>query len=98
MDSRTQTNTYFNIKVTKIICFIPHYSSICMSNLSEHFSTIINYITLELMLMEKENRRKREVYEGPSDFYKIIDVRENQEPPLGVTASSNIGGYSGQVI
>lgn len=48
--------------------------------------------------MEKENRRKREVYEGPSDFYKIIDVRENQEPPLGVTASSNIGGYSGQVI
>lgn len=65
-----------------------------MSNLSEHFSTIINYIILELMLMEKENRRKKEVYEGPSDFiYKVIEVRENQEPPLGVTASSNIGGY-----
>lgn len=48
--------------------------------------------------MEKENRRKKEVYEGPSDLiYRITDVRENQEPPLGVTASSNMGGYSGQV-
>lgn len=25
--------------------------------------------------------------------YKTTDVRENQEPPLGVTASSNIGGF-----
>lgn len=76
----------------KIISFITHYSSICMSNLSGHFSTIINDIILELMLMEKE------VYEGPSDLvYKIIEVTENQEPPLGVTASSNTGGYSGQV-
>lgn len=52
---------------------------------------------MELML-EKENRRKKEVYEGPSDLvYRITDVRENQEPPLGAIVSSNIGGYSGQV-
>lgn len=48
--------------------------------------------------MENENRRKKEVYEGSSDLvYKITEVRENQEPPLGVTTSSNIGGYSEQV-
>lgn len=88
MDIRIQTNTYFNTTVTKIISFITHYSSIRMSNLSGHFSTIIFYIILELTLMKKENRRKKEVYEGPSDFiYKTTDVRENQEPPLGVTAS-----------
>lgn len=65
-----------------------------MSNLSGHFSTIIFSIILELTLMEKEDRRKKEVYEDPSDLvYKTTDVRANQEPPLGVTASSNIGEF-----
>lgn len=79
---------------TKIISFITHYSSIPTSNLSGHFSTIVFYTILELTLMEKEDRRKKEVYEDPSDLvYKTSDVRENQEPPLEVTASSKIGGF-----
>lgn len=40
------------------------------------------------------NRRKKE---GPSDLIHKTEVRENQEPPLGVTVSSNIGGFSGQI-
>lgn len=48
--------------------------------------------------MEKENRSKKEVCEHPSDLvYKITEVSENQELPLGVIVSSNIGGCSGQV-
>lgn len=67
-----------------------------MSNLSGHFSTIIFSIILELTLMEKEDRRKKEVYEDPSDLvYKTADVTENQGPPLGVTPSSDIGFRTG---
>lgn len=71
---------------------LTHYSSNCTLTLSGDFSTIINYIILELMLMEKKTKGEKKVYESHRDFiFKVTELKKQQHH-LGVTACSYIGG------